>query len=216
MNVIKVAALGALLAGASLAMPEKAMAFATLPACSVPGNLIQNCGFETGDATDWNTTNYNVNGDGNTTVDTSGPHTGNFALDLGNNLGMGDGTAIISQSFLDVAGDNLSVSFWLEKISGQAETTPDNSFQASIAGVTDPVLLSLTNVPGFDYTQYTFNYTATGADTLSFSGFDNFGNFELDDVVVLDTGVATTPEPTSIAVLGAGLAGLGMFRRRRK
>ena len=36
------------------------------------------------------------------------------------------------------------------------------------------------------------------------------------DNLTITTGVVTTPEPSTLAILGAGLAGLGVVRRRRR
>lgn len=63
----------------------------------------------------------------------------------------------------------------------------------------------------------TLAFTATaGTMTIHFEGVPNDVSFDvgLDNVQILSAGAV--PEPASLALLGAGLAGVGMIRRKRR
>jgi len=55
----------------------------------------------------------------------------------------------------------------------------------------------------------------TGSGTHH-SGYSGAGTQVAMDNLTITTGVVTTPEPSTLAILGAGLAGLGVVRRRRR
>jgi hypothetical protein len=63
--------------------------------------------------------------------------------------------------------------------------------------------------------QFNTSFTATGTSTtIAFINGDPITDNSngLDNVVLLETG-AGVPEPGTILLLGAGIAGLGLFRR---
>ena len=66
----------------------------------------------------------------------------------------------------------------------------------------------------FGFTHQSFTVFATGASTdVEFIGFNNPSYQALDNVSVIEN-TGTVPEPGSIALLLAGLAGLGFVKRR--
>jgi hypothetical protein len=87
---------------------------------AIASNLVANCGFETGDFTDWSTSNLNASGVESFGFD-EGPNSGSFFAALGN-VGS-DGT--ISQTLSTVIGQPYTISFYFASDGG----TP-NDFSA--------------------------------------------------------------------------------------
>jgi PEP-CTERM motif-containing protein len=113
-----------------------------------------------------------------------------------------DGT--LSQTFTDTPGRILHVSGWLAGDGGSP-----SDFSMSIGETT---YLSVNPVPDQTWSEYAFTAPATGFDTFTVSFRNDPGLLGLDDFVVSET----VPEPASLALLGAALAGFGLFRRRRR
>jgi hypothetical protein len=169
-------------------------------------NLVTNGSFETGDFTGW-TTGGNFE---DTEVvsgafyDYTGAEDGNFYAVLGP-VGS-DGT--LSQTLTDHAGAQYTISFWF----GSVGDNPSD-FSASWDGTQ---LLSLTNPnTGAAWSQYTYQVTGTGSDTLTFAFRDDPGYMSLDNVSVTENSGQSVPEPSSLLMLGTGVLGLGGVVRRK-
>jgi hypothetical protein len=169
-------------------------------------NLITNGSFETGDFTGWTT-----GGNFEDTQVVSGAfyeytaaQDGTFYATMGP-VGS-DGT--ISQTLADVAGAQYTVSFWFASVGDNP-----SDFSVSWDGTQ---LLSLTNPnTGSAWSQYTYNVTGTGSDTLTFAFRDDPAYMALDNVSVTENSGQSVPEPSSLLMLGTGVLGLGGVVRRK-
>lgn len=173
------------------------------PACDqVAGNLVQNCGFETGDFTGWNTSFAAVGS--YLGVQDLNANSGIDSAYFGASGALSD--SITSQHVYNSTNGNLvKVSFWVENLGSEL---PDNTaeFHAYWNGV------DIWDAPtaSFGYTQVSFQFTADQFDnTLSFGGRERFGQYQLDDVVV------TAPESTMFPMLAVALSALLVLFRRR-
>ena len=83
-------------------------------------------------------------------------------------------------------------------------------FQAFFSG-TSPAITFTLGTPGdsiVNITSVAFSYNGFG-----FAGFDSP---VIDDLVLPNSSAASTPEPTSMLLLGSGLAGIAYKRRRKR
>jgi hypothetical protein len=165
---------------------------------AVAGNLVQNCGFETGDFTGWTLT-------GNTgftgvTGNFGGvdPNSGNFQAFWG---AVGSDT-LASQTMATVAGANYDFFFYLFNFGGT-----ESDFTASWDSTP---LLSFVDSGAQPYTLYEFNVVGTGSDTIGFNFRQDPSYWLADDIVV-----AVVPEPGTIGLMLAGLGAALAARRRR-
>ncbi|MBI2680396.1 MAG: PEP-CTERM sorting domain-containing protein [Candidatus Solibacter usitatus] len=142
----------------------------------VSGNLVANCGFETGSFSSWTTDGLN-----NTFVINEfnqGPNSGAYFAALGNVGSIGT----ISQTLSTVIGQSYNISFYFSSDGG----TP-NSFAASFGS---DVLYSATDAPASGYQLLSFTETATSTSTvLSFSERNDPSWLGLDDITVTLAGL---------------------------
>ena len=169
-------------------------------------NLVNNGSFETGDFSGWT-----EGGNFQFTQVVTGPFSvysgaedGNFYVTMGP-VGS-DGT--LSQTIADSAGAQYTLSFWF----GSNGDNPSD-FSVSWDGTN---LLSLTNPnTGVNWTQFTFQVTGTGSDTLQFAFRDDPAYMALDNVSLTENSGQSVPEPSSFLLLGTGVLGLGGIARRK-
>jgi hypothetical protein len=183
-----------------------AVAFSlTAPRAFADTNLVNNGSFETGDFTGWTeggNFEFSQVVSGAFYVYT-GAQDGQFYATFGP-VGS-DGT--ISQTISDTAGAGYTLSFWL------AAAGDDPSHFAVFWNGTD-LMDEMDPNTGGNWTQFSFNVQGTGSDTLTFAFQDDPEYIALDNVSVSPAG-GTTPEPSSIMLLGTGVLALGGMARRK-
>ena len=199
------------------------LSLSALAASAGAANIVLNPGFETGDFTYWTAT---PQVSGTLSVSTE-PHTGTYN---GNSNGNSD---TLAQILTTVPNEHYDFSFWLAQAPpATAIEGPFNGFTAYWDG--SPIAASvMTNIGPLAYTQYTYSdRIATTAsteikfvlsqvpvDTSGICGSQVPGVWGLDDVVVQVHSAGSgsgVPEPSSIALALAGLAGLVGLNLRKK
>ena len=191
---------------------------ASTPCSGVAGNLVANCGFESGDLTAWtasgNTTNppggFNGSEFGVDTGDANGGTYGLYAGPIG-------GVMNLSQSIAMAVNTAYTITFSLKQISS-AVTNSNHTFSATIqnASRTSTLATLVSNPPTVgSFVQYTATFTPTGTQlggstgavalVFSFRNDDNY--WSLDDVSVTAPTVTVSGQVT---VSGVGLGGVSI------
>jgi hypothetical protein len=161
-----------------------------------PAQLVSNGGFETGDFTGWTLSGDTTAGLSNVITGTpdgttiySGMHAGQFGT---------DDLAYLTQTLATAPGGRYNLDFWLSNPTGRTPT----EWLVRVGGNT---LMDVQNAPRFNYTHYSFAFTATGSSTALQFGFINSPDwFYLDDVSVTPAGVtAGAAFPLTVTALDA-------------
>ncbi|MDP9040034.1 MAG: PEP-CTERM sorting domain-containing protein [Acidobacteriota bacterium] len=169
-----------------------------------------NCGFETGNFSGWTVTDTS----GNTLVAATSASAG-VTANSGTYvalLGATDG-GTLQQTLTDVAGQVYDFSFYLQNEPSPGFTGPDSFGVSVIDGSSNTTtLMSATAIDQTSgYTLYTFQFTGTGSDTISFNDLNSPSYYNVDDVSV----AAHAPEPSSLALMGTGAVFFAEITRRR-
>ena len=176
------------------------------PTAFASPNLVNNGSFESGDFTGWTT-----GGNFEFTQVVTGPfyvytaaQDGQFYATLGP-LSI-DGT--LSQTLATTAGAQYTFSFWYAGVG-------DDPSDLSASWDGNPLFSQVDPNTGAVWTQESFTVTGTGSDTIQFGFRDDPAYIALDNVSVVKQNPTTTPEPSSLLLLGSGLLTVGGMIRRK-
>ncbi len=183
------------------------MQAAAAEACATADNLVQNCGFESGDFTGWT-----ISGDtANMGVDSFDAYTGSYGAYLAGlgSFNSGDKNfSVLEQLLPTLQGQAYVLNYFVAHFTN-ANVTPDNVFAAAI----DSSVIFSSLQANVGYESYApavpYRFVASSSGTLvSFLAEDANFDFSLDDVSVV-----ATPEPGSLLLLIPGLGVFGLLRR---
>jgi hypothetical protein len=170
---------------------------------TVAGNLIRNCGFETGDFTNW-TAVPAASGSGFGVGPFS--NTGNYSAFFG---ATGSQWDQIYQVFTTITGHTYVIDFAINNDG----LTPNSAVAGWFDGTFFNYLGGGADLPAYNWAQAEYFFTATTTSSgLVFLAYNTFGFVNIDDVVVRDV---DAPEPLTLSLVGAGIAGISAARRRR-
>ncbi len=169
-------------------------------------NLVTNGSFETADFSGWV-----QGGDFSFVQVVSGPFGSYSGAEDGQfyaTMGPVGSDSTLSQTISDTAGVHYNFSFWFASVGDNP-----SDFSASWDGTS---LLSLTNPnTGANWTQFSFDVVGTGSDTIQFAFRDDPSYLALDNISVGGPPPGSTPEPSSLLLLGSGLLTVGGVVRRK-
>jgi Pro-kumamolisin, activation domain len=182
---------------------------------AVAGNLVLNCGFETGDFTDWNLTGSTDNpGNNYYGVDAFDANSGSYGAFMSQDfLDEGATSVDLGQTLPTTAGGEYQITFYLEQ-----DTAPtlgyNHAFTASWGGSTIESLTPTVAVPGTvgSFVEYSFIETTPTASTaleFTFENDDEYWSFD-------DASVTPVPEPSTALLGGLALGALWLVGRRKR
>jgi hypothetical protein len=214
------ALIGCLAGGSAFADPLQG-------ACGTATNLVTNCGFEdVATSTGSGATGWNIgNGSGTVAAQVLGntygidtfANSGTQAYSLSSSgIGLGtigpskDGpaTLVLSQSVALPFTGNYELDFFVSQ-----DTNPSgfiNFFQASFGGASTAAMSNFAATPGYIEETLFVSDLAGPTALLAFTGQDDLGFLDIDDV-----SVTYVPEPGTLALFGIGLVGLLAATLRR-
>jgi hypothetical protein len=179
---------------------------------AAPAQLVQNGGFEEIDdpATPNIFTDWTLSGNGDFFFVTGDAHSGSRAASFG---AVGSQTFLAQTIITTIPGETYTLDFWLSNLRNGDELNP-NLFTGSWGGIQ---FATLSNVPAFGYTKFSYELTASSSSTLLQFGFQNkFSEWHFDDVSVTETSRGVPDSASTVLLLGTALAGLGVFQRKRR
>ena len=187
---------------------------------SVSGNLVANCGFETGDFTDWTVGGalsggfdgnyYGVQGDLNNPPENGIPlgpvNSGSWAAYFGTDVTQTIAPMTLSQTLTASAGVLYAITFYVD----QDALVAQDAFSVTFAGATLTSITNMAPTNGYVLERFTYNDVNVVNPVLEFSFENPTDFFFLDDVSVAP---AVAPEPSGLPVAGAA-AGLLLLAAR--
>ena len=120
-----------------------------------------------------------------------------------------DGT--LSQTVATTSGASYELSVWVASVTDSSVNyaVAPNDFNMSWNGTQ---VFGITDIPQGGYIDYTATVTGTGSDTFTLGFRDDPWALAIDNASIT---ASTTPEPTSIVLLGSGLIGIAGYLRKR-